>query len=167
MDENRSKGHDCPNGLHERGSKDDRVRFVLRGEVQILQSITASVPLPELLNRICSALDCEIGNVVSLVSLLEGDPATVVTMAGNARHFGLYSFCSREVSSENHKLLGTLEMYSCDPRRPTYSELDVIERAASLAAIAIERRNTSFDGENAMLVEMRVIQKLDSPEIVN
>jgi len=169
MNENGSSGRDRPSGRLGRLRTGDRVGFLLRGEEQILQSITAGVPLPELLNRICSALDCEIGNVVSLVSLIDDDPATAATMAGNARHFGLYSFCSSGVISANHNLLGTLEMYSCDPWRPTCLELDLIERATCLAAIAIERGNGALEDENVLLADMRMIRKRvqDSPGTLN
>jgi GAF domain-containing protein len=114
-------------------------------------------------------LDCEIGNVVSLVFLLNDDAAHVAAMAGNAKHFGLHSFCSIEVVSENLKLLGTLEMYSCEPKRPTFPQLELIERAACLAAIAIERGNRPLEHNDAVVTEMRLIRKRvpDWPETLN
>jgi hypothetical protein len=169
MGEDRSRGHDCPNGSHWRLSNGDGVRFLLRGEEQILQSITAGAPLPELLNRICGALDCEIGNVVSLVSLLDEDAADFPAMAGSAKHFGLHMFCSIGVISENCELLGTLEMYACEPWSPSSQELEIIKRAGCLAAIAIERGNGPAEDDNGSIEEMRLIRKQmpDLPETLN
>jgi hypothetical protein len=114
-------------------------RFMLRAEEQILQSISVRAPLPELLNSICSALDCQIGNVVSLVSLLGDDATELATIAGNANLFGLYTFCSAGVLDENQEPLGSLDTYCCLPRRPSMEEFQLIERATCLAAIAINR----------------------------
>jgi hypothetical protein len=168
MDKDRSKRQDSSNGQHARPDNDG-VGFLLRGEEQILQSITAGAPLPELLNRICSALDCEIGNVVSLVSLLDKDAADFAVMAGNAKRFGLHMFCTIGVVAENHDLLGTLEMYACEPWRPSAQEMDLIERAGCLAAIAIEKGKGTLEDDNVMVAEMRLIRKRiqDSPEIAN
>ena len=114
-----------------------RSRFLLRAERQILRAISVRAPLPELLNRICSALDCQIGNVVSLISLPEDHATELAAVVGNAKLFGLYTFCSTGVLDENHESLGSLETYSCLPRRPNLEEFQLIERATRLAAIAI------------------------------
>lgn len=49
------------------------------------------------------------------------------------------SFCTEGVFAENDELLGSLEMYCCDPRSPSADELQLIERAKCLAALAIKR----------------------------
>jgi hypothetical protein len=167
MGEDRSSRHDRPNERHGRLRTGDGVRFLLRGEEQILQSITAGAPLPELLNRICSALDCEIGNVASLVSLLDDDATHFAAIAGNAKRFGLHKFCSIGVFAETQELLGTLEMYSSEPDLPSPDELELIEHAGCLAAIAIERENGTV-GE-AVAAEMRPVRKrvLEWPKTVN
>jgi hypothetical protein len=90
------------------------------------------------LNEICSALDCQIGNVVSLISLPEDDRGELAAIATNAALFGLYSFCTEGVVSETEELLATLEMYCCLPRRPSPAEFQLIERAKCLTAIAIK-----------------------------
>jgi hypothetical protein len=127
---------------------ENKGQCVLSAEEQLLQLISARAPLPELLNSICGALDCDIGNVVSLISLREDDRADGAAMARNARHFGLYPFCSAGVFVENDELLGSLEMYPCVPGSPSVEELSLIERATCLAAIAIERCNEAGDHEN-------------------
>jgi hypothetical protein len=123
-------------------------QYLLSAEEQLFQSILARAPLPELLNNICGALDRDIGNVVSLISLRDDSTTDVAAMAGNAKHFGLYPFCSAGIVAENDELLGSLEMYSCVPGGPSIEELHLIERATCLAAIAIQRCNEAGDREN-------------------
>jgi hypothetical protein len=95
---------------------------------------------PELLNRICRALDRDIGNVVSLICLRDDDTADGA--AGNAKHFGLYPFCSAGGFAENDELLGVRSW------QPSIEELKLIERATCLAAIAIQRYNEAGDHGN-------------------
>src|SRR5690348_876114 len=87
-------------------SLDGKTQYLLRAEEQLLQSISARVPLPEVLNRICGALDLQIGNVVSLITLPGDDPSELAAIAMNAALFGLYTFCSEGVVDENDELLG-------------------------------------------------------------
>ena len=120
---------------------------MLSGEEQILQSISARAPLPEVLNGICSALDGQIGNVVSLIYMWEDETADLAASDRNPRQFGLYTFCSARVFAEDDELLGSLEMYSCDPRSPSLEEIHLIERATCLATIAIKHyMETGDDG---------------------
>lgn len=128
----------------------------MRAEEEILNSICAGVPLAQLLNRICSALDCEIENVVSLVSVLEDNTLDFGAVAENAKRFGLHIFGSLGVVGENGELLGVLEMYSCEPGLPSARELKLIERAGCLAAIAIERENEKDRCANALDSEIEL-----------
>ncbi len=114
-----------------------RPRFQLRAEEEILRAISVRAPLSELLNRICAALDCQIGNVVSIISLPGEGATALAALAGNARLFGLYIFCSADVVDGSRQPLGSLETYSCVPRRPSLDETQLIERATRLAATAI------------------------------
>jgi hypothetical protein len=139
MDENRS----CP---RERwlipaaiANSEGRIQYVLNAEQKILQSISARAPVPAILNEICCALDCQIVNMVSLVSLPEDESASVGEVARSAALFGLYLFFSVGIFAESGKELGSLEMYCCTPRNASRGEIQLIERAACLAAIAIER----------------------------
>ncbi|MGC2162201.1 MAG: hypothetical protein WA634_09855 [Silvibacterium sp.] len=106
-------------------------------EEQLLQSISAHAPLPEVLNKICIALDCQIGNVVSLISLPEDDASKRAGIAISAGHFGLHIFCSESIVA-GEELMGFLEMYSCIPGSPSASEFQWIEQAKCMAAIAIK-----------------------------
>jgi hypothetical protein len=117
------------------------IKVSLRNEERLLQSISARAPIPEVLNKICSALNYQIGNVISFIFLEESDVTNPVGMAGNARPCGLYTFRSAKIIAGDGKLLGALEMYCCVPCSPTSEELSTIERAECLAAIAIERHN--------------------------
>jgi len=138
MDEHSSGRRDRPGGSQPHPHSGEGNQFLLKAEEQILQSISGRAPLPELLNRICSALDFQIGNVVSLISLPGDDADELAAIAGNAALFGLYAFCSGSVVDESDELLGSLEMYCSIPRRPLDSEFQLIERAMCLAAIAIK-----------------------------
>jgi hypothetical protein len=114
-----------------------RPQFLLRAEEEILRAISVRAPLSELLNRICAALDYQIGNVVSLISLPSEDATVLAALAGNAQLFGLYTFCSADVVDGSREPLGSVETYSCLPRRPSLDEFQFIERATRLAATAI------------------------------
>ncbi len=120
---------------------DDKIQYLLSAEEQLLQSISARAPLPEVLNGICSALDCQIGKVVSLISLPRNDASDLAAIVMNAALFGLYTFWSEGVVAENDELLGSLEMYCSVPRSPSLEEFQLIERAKCLAAMAIKRYN--------------------------
>ena len=130
-----------PQKRNPRRSPDDRTRYFLRGEEQLLQSMSSHAPLPKVLNEICSALDFQIANVVSLVTLPDDDPSGLAAIAMNAARFGLHTFCAEGVTTENDELLGFLEMYTSVQRDPTAEEVQLIERAKCLAAIAIKRHN--------------------------
>jgi hypothetical protein len=127
----RKPGSDC----------EAKIQFSLRVEEQFVQSISTRAPLPKILNEICIALDCHIGNVVSLISLPGDDPVGLAAMALNAARFGLYAFCSEEIAAENAEPLGYLEMYCSLRRKPSAEEHQFIERAKCLAAIAIKRHH--------------------------
>jgi|SRR5579859_94396 len=118
---------------------EDRIVYLLQGEKQILQSISSRLPLATVLNEICSALDRQIGGVVSLIVLPEDYAESRVEIARNAALFGLYVFFTANILAESGKELGSVEMYCCMPRYPSAHELQLIERAACLATIAMER----------------------------
>jgi hypothetical protein len=127
---------------------DGKTQYLLRAEGQLLQAISSHASLPKVLDEICTALDLQIGNVVSLITLPGDDPSELAAIAINAALFGLYTFCSEGVVSENDEVLGFLEMYSCVGRGPDAGEIQLIERAKCLAAVAIERHNEASDQDN-------------------
>jgi hypothetical protein len=115
-----------------------RVQYLLEAEEQILRSIALRAPVPQILNEICTALDRQIGNMVSLISLPEDDAADSAEPARNANLFGLHIFLSAGIFGEGGGEIGSLEMYCCTARDPFSHELQLIKRAICLAAIAIE-----------------------------
>jgi hypothetical protein len=157
--ENRSSMQDPRLRGQEELSSREGIPYVMKAEEDILKSICAGVPLAQLLNRICSALDCEIGNVVSLVSMLDDNTMDFAAIAGNAKRFGLHTFSSLGVVGENGALLGVLEMYSCEAGIPTAREVKLIERAGCLAAIAIEREDEEARCANALESEIELTRE--------
>jgi hypothetical protein len=115
-----------------------RVQYLLEREERILRSIAVRAPVPQILNEICTALDCQIGNMVSLISLPEDDVASTAEIARHAALFGLHIFSSTGILGGCGEELGSLEMYCCTARNPSSPELQLIERAVCLAAIAME-----------------------------
>ena len=115
------------------------IQYLLKAERRILESISARTPLPEILNEISSALDCQIANIASFISLPSNDAGESATNDMNAALFGLYTFCSASLVGANDELLGSLKIYCGTSQSPSLEEFQLIERAACLAAIAIER----------------------------
>jgi hypothetical protein len=137
-----------------------RIQYLLNAEERILQSISASAPVPGMLNEICCALDLQIGNIVSLISLPGDESASVEDIERSAALFGLYIFSSTALFAESGEELGSLEMYCCVPRNPSRREVQLIERAACLAVIAIER-----DGKGSHQADRGISDK--GPAIAN
>ena len=125
----------------------DTIQTLLAGEGHLLELIFTGVPLTHVLDKICSALDHQVGNVASLVLLADDDEYYLHAVAQSAAHFGFYSFRSTGIFSPNGDLLGTFEMYCCVPRTPSSSESRLIERATRLAALAIQRSDYQQDSE--------------------
>ena len=148
---------------------DEKTQYLLSAEEQLLQSISARAPLAQVLNKICSVLDCDIGNVVSLISFPEDDATDLAAIAANAKHFGLYTFCSAGVLAENDELLGSLEMYCCVARSPSSEEFQLIQRAACLAAIAIKRDEETRGDDSGRSQGHRSIRRygLEPPAFIN
>lgn len=134
---------------------EDRIQYLLKAEEQILQLISTRAPLPGVLNGICSALDYQIGNIVSCISLAERDATSAGDIAQTAALFGLYIFFFTGIVAESGEELGFLEMYGCVPRNPSPREFQLIERAACLAAIAIERDMEAGHHANCRVPENR------------
>jgi len=120
--------------------KSDNLQTLLAGEGHLLELIKAGAPLPQVLDKVCTALDLQVGNVVSLVLFPDDEEHTLHTIAESAMEFGLSAFSCTAILSPSAEFFGTLEMYCCLPRRPTLDENKLIERAAHLAALAIQHQ---------------------------
>lgn len=119
----------------------------LRDESQILQSILNEEPLPVSLNRLCTLVDVQIGNVISMVCLADTEDNFVLSIAETAKRFRLNVFSLTNILSPEQLLLGTFQVFSCDRRRPTPSELHLVERVAHLTGVAIQRHRDLLDIE--------------------
>jgi len=115
----------------------DSTQYLLRAEQQILQLISARAPMAKILDGICYALDRQIGNIISVVSLPDEDSLGAAEIVQNAALFGLYAFFSAGIAADSGQQFGTLDMYCCLPRRPSPWELQLVGRAVCLAAIAL------------------------------
>jgi len=142
MDERESRPKRAPNEfLHWPSSGKNET--LLRGEKSILELISMRTPLPTVLNRLCAAIDLQIGNVVSVI--LPADDQELHTVTRSAVQFGLQVFWSASIPLRNEDALASLQMYCCVSRPPTPFELQLIERVSQLAALAIQRHNDEED----------------------
>ncbi len=157
MSESSFGSRDRPRRSEAHRNCDSKIQYLLDTEDELLQLIASRAPLPGVLNGICIALDCQIGNVVSLI-LLPGDGASEHgAIAANAALFGLYAFYSEAIVAENDEQLGSLEMYCSLPRCPSAGELQFIERAKCLAAFSIKfDRDAGRPGNFGMSKDGRV-----------
>ena len=133
----------------------DRVQYLLKTEEQILQSISARAPISKILNDICDALDCQIGKTVSLISVPCNKVMSAAEVSSSAAFFGLHIFASVVIGAESAEELASLEMYCCVLRNPSPGELQLIERAVCLAAVAIKRFLETDDGNNCRMHGVR------------
>src|SRR5260370_2497584 len=108
-------------GLQRNSGRD--IQYLLRGEEQLLQAISARAPLAEVLHKICDALDSEIGNMMSVIALLNDDAAGLEAIAKSASLFGLHKFCSANVVGGTDESLGPLPTYIRPPRPPPLPKL--------------------------------------------
>jgi hypothetical protein len=102
-------------------------------------------PLPGILNRLCGAVDLQIANLVSVITLADDQAHDLPTITDRATRFGLHVFWSASIPLWDEAPLGWLEMYSSVSRDPVPLELQLIERVTHLAVLAIQRPN---DGED-------------------
>jgi len=133
----------------------DSIQYLLKGEEQIFQSISARAPISKILDDICNALDCQIGNTVSLISVPGNNVMSAAEVSSSAALFGLHIFLSVAIGAESVEELGSLDMYCCVSRNPSPRELQLIERAVCLAAVAIKRFLETGDGSNCRMHGVR------------
>jgi hypothetical protein len=131
--------------LHRRCSGKEET--LLHGESSALELISMGAPLPWVLDKLCAAIDLQIGNIVSVI--LPADDQEYDLHAHNALQFGLHVFWSGSILLRNEDVLGSLQIYCCVSRSPTPFELQLIERVTHLAALAFQRRNAGDDCEDS------------------
>ena len=87
--------------------------------------------------------------------------------------YGLRASWSQPIISKNHDLLGTFAMYYPDRRRPSDSDLQLIEGAAHIALVAIERnraeeaaRAAKARFEGILAIAQDAIISVDSNQLI-
>jgi GAF domain-containing protein len=131
------------------GRSTGKKQMDLLGEKNILDLISMGAPLPEVLNNVCTAIDLQIGNIVSVVLLPDDPECDFKSIARGALQFGLRLYWSADIPFRDDRVLGSFEMYCCVPRTPTAAELKLIQRATNLAALAIRRYHGDDDSGSA------------------
>ena len=146
----------------------DHRRSSLVGERQIVDLINLGAPIPGILNKLCMMIDVRIGNVVSVVSLPEADENHNWSMTRSALQVGLEVFSSSAILASDATYLGTLEIFSCDPRRPTLLEYQLINRVAYLASLALQPSAHDADFARRFLKpRAKFAAPLEKPPFIN
>jgi hypothetical protein len=139
---------------------------LLYGESSILELISKGAPLPEILNKLCAAIDTQIGNAVSVISPEDDYEHDLRTITYKARRFDLHVFWLDSIALRGESVLGWLEMYSCIARAPTRCELRLIKRVTHLAGLAIQQHNQEVDPER-FLANWTITARRDQQVYVN
>lgn len=147
MPEDKSRTKWMPKELSLNGECPEKKQTDLLSENSILELISMGAPLPDVLNKLCTAIDLQIGNVVSVILLANDAEHDLQTIARNALQYGLHVFWSENIYLQGEDILGSFEMYCCVSRMPTAFEIQLIERVTHLAALAICRHNAKMDFE--------------------
>lgn len=129
----------------------DNLQTLFMGEGQLLELIIEGAPLSQVMEKLCTALDVQVGNVVSWVLFPEDEEHSLHTIAQSAAKFGLFPFSCNAIVSPSEEFFGTLEIYSCFPRKPNRIEFKLIDRAAHLAALAIQNYNHDVEADGCSL----------------
>ena len=143
--------------LYDRGT--GKKQTDLLGEKRILDLISTGAPLAEVLNSLCTAIDLQIGNIVSVMLLPDDTERDFKTIASGALQFGLHLYWSADIPLRDEDVLGSFEMYCCVPRTPTAFELKLIHRATHLAALAIQRYYGDDDLSSACSAWKRALER--------
>jgi hypothetical protein len=147
MVEDESRTKSAPRQLLRHRQCSGTKQTVLHGESNVLELISMGAPLPAVLNKLCAAIDLQIGNVVSVILPADDQEYELHTITHRAVQFGLHVFWSASIPLRSEDVLGSLQMYCCVSRSPTPFELQLIERVTHLAAFAIQRYNDAEDFE--------------------
>lgn len=117
---------------------DRGIENLREAEARVLQMISAQAPVARILDEICLAADHQIGDVASYISRPQDDELELSSIATMVVYYRLHTFCCEAVVGENGQVLGSFKMLSGVPRSPTCAELETIEWAKCLAAMAIK-----------------------------
>jgi len=147
MADNESHWKRSPQTFSPQGKCTDNSSCQLADEGHILELISLGAALPWILNKLCTSLDVQIGDVVSLFTLPDEEIGHLCADAQSAMQMGLSIFSSKDIFSPDGTLLATLEIYGCGSRRPAAHEYQLIERVMNLAGVALGRHKDSEEFE--------------------
>src|SRR5579864_403987 len=91
----------------------DSRRSPVAGERHILELISLGAPLQWILNKLCDAINVQIGNVVSLVLLPDREGNSICSITRSATQFSLNLFSSTNIRARDKSLLGVFQIYCC------------------------------------------------------
>ena len=132
----------CQNGTGNRSGLSAQER-------QILKMIALGAPVRVILNKLCTMINLEIGDVVSVVWLPAERGSHLGPKRPTAIQMGLDVFSSTDIFAHKKTLLGILEIYTCDSRLPVPHENQLIERVARLVGIALQCHNGAEELESS------------------
>jgi hypothetical protein len=113
-------------------------------------------------------IDIRIGNVVSIVSLAGADANHFCSVTQSALQVGLEVFSCSAILACDRTFLGALEIYGCDPRRPTQLEVHLIQKVVQLAALALQSHELGNEFERSVLEpKERIVRPLEKPPFIN
>ncbi len=137
-------------------------------ENSILELISMGAPLTDTLNKLCAAVDFQIGNVVSVIMPAESPKGDLAVIARSAQVHGLHVFWSGNIQLWDKIPCGYFEMYSSNTRAPNPFELHLIQRATHLAALAMQRHNSEkkFETLSAAWKHAPRSRSQDEPELI-
>ena len=92
---------------------------------------------------------------MTLISVPGNKVMSAAEVSSSAALFGLHIFVSVVIGAESVEEFGSLEMYCCASRNPSPGELQLIERAVCLAAVAIKRFLETADGSKCRMHGVR------------
>ena len=68
--------------------------------------ISTGAPLPEILNNLCTTVDLQVGNIVSVMLLPDDTERDFNTIAKGALQFGLHLYWSADIALRDEDVLG-------------------------------------------------------------
>ncbi len=118
-------------------------RKLQEAEQHVLESLAEGAPLGDVLADLVRAVEAHSPPAIGAIHLRDPDgdryPARV-SPSLTAPHADLHVYASAPILARDERDLGDFVLYVKEPRRLTDDDVKVLERAANLARIAIERR---------------------------
>jgi PAS domain S-box-containing protein len=118
-------------------------RQLQNAEQRVLESLAEGAPLADVLARLVLAVEAHSPPAIGAIHMREpdgGDYPTRVSPSLDCDSAELHIYASAPILASDDRDLGDFVLYVREPRPITDEDVKVLERAANLARIAIERR---------------------------